>query len=211
MEHKAPYALVGLFVCACVAALVGFVLWSQGSHEKNYTRYTVLFPESVSGLEAGAQVLYRGIRVGKVEGLRLPPGDQGDIRVDIRMRDDVPVRESTRAELARMSLTGIVNLNITAPDEGDVSAPPRVSGERYPVIAGQKSAFESALKDVPAITRELRSFTGKANESLDDFRGSFVGKLLGQKKDQPQTQAAPVRESESEGPMSRPRNFQFNR
>ncbi|HEY8964515.1 MAG TPA: MlaD family protein [Alphaproteobacteria bacterium] len=180
MEHKAPYAFVGFFICLCIAAIVGFTVWIQGSHEKDYDGYTVLMPDSVSGLEAGSQVLYRGIRVGKVEKLRLPPGDDPYVRVDIRMRDDVPVYKTTKAELSRTSLTGTVNLNITAPAKGDQTPPLQMAGEKYPIIEGQKSAIETALKDVPAITRQLRSFTGKANESLDDFRGSFVGKLMGQ-------------------------------
>lgn len=184
MEHKAPYALVGLFVCLCIAGMIGFVVWSQGGREKDYLPYTVLMPDSVSGLEVGAQVLYRGIRVGKVEKLRLPPSDDSNVRVDIRMRNDVPVHKTTRAELARMSLTGIVNVNITAPEAGDKDAALRMAGESKPIILGQKSALETALKDVPAITKQLRSFTGKANESLDDFRGSFVGKIMGQGKDE---------------------------
>lgn len=181
MEHKAPYALVGLFVCLCVATLVGFVIWMQGDAQRNSVNYTVMFPESVSGLEQGAQVMYRGVRVGKVEDLRLPPGGDSYIRVDIRIRNDVPVRDSTKAELSRTSLAGIVNLNINAPKDGDTESAPRIAGEKYPVIEGQKSALETALKDVPAITRDLRNLTGKANQSIDDFRGSFVGKLMGQK------------------------------
>lgn len=183
MEHKAPYAFVGFFVCLCIAAMVGFTVWMQGGREKNYAAYTVLVPDSVSGLEVGAQVLYRGIRVGKVENMRLPPVDDPNVRVDIRIRDDVPVRSSTYAELARMSLTGIVSLNITAPKVGDNEPAPRIASEPYPLIEGRKSALETALKDVPAITRELRSFSGKLNEGIDDFQGSFMGRLMGQRKD----------------------------
>ena len=186
MEHKAPYALVGFFVCLCIAGMVGMSVWMKGDREKDYTSYTVLMPESVSGLEEGAQVLYRGIRVGKVEKLRLPQVDDSDVRVDIRLRNDVPVRKTSHAELARMSITGIVSLNIAAPETGDTEAPQRIAGEPYPVIVGQKSAFEAAMKDVPAITRQLRSFSGKLNESMDHFQGSFVGRLMGQKKEAPE-------------------------
>jgi ABC-type transporter Mla subunit MlaD len=208
MEHKAPYALVGLFVCAAVAALVGFLVWIQGNHARDYVAYTALMPDTVGGLDVGGQVLYRGITVGKVEALRLPPingANTGDtnVRVDIRMRGDVPVHPSTHAEIAHTSLTGIVSLNITPADDGDTAPPTRVADEVNPVIIGKKSPLENALKDVPAITHELRNLTGKANESLDDFRGSFVGKLMGQKDPDkaqgqkqygpaPQRKAAPV-------------------
>jgi phospholipid/cholesterol/gamma-HCH transport system substrate-binding protein len=196
MEHKAPYALVGLFVCLCVAALVGFTVWAQGNYTRDYTAYTVLMPDSVGGLDVGAQVQFRGINVGKVQKLRLPPPGDPNVRVDIRMRADVPVHPSTHAEIAHTSLTGIVSLNITAADEGDTAPPMRVADEVNPVIMGKKSPLESALKDVPAITHELRNLTGKANESLDDFRGSFVGKLMGQKDpDKKQTRPAPQKKA----------------
>lgn len=196
MEHKAPYALVGLFVCACIASLVGFTIWTQGGSDKDYAFYTVMFPDSVTGLEEGAQVMYRGVRVGTVEGLRLPPADDPYIRVDIRINNEVPVHDSTKAELSRTSLAGIVNLSLSAPAKGDKEPAPRIASEQYPVIEGQKSALETALKDVPAITRDLRNLTGKANQSIDNFQGSFVGKLMGQKKPEDQKKE-PVQQKRS--------------
>lgn len=193
MEHKAPYAFIGFFVCLCIAVMIGFTVWVQGENQKDYIPYTILMPDSVSGLEAGSQVLYRGIRVGKVEGLRLPVADDPNVRVDIRLRNDVPVYKTTQAELARTSITGLVSLNITAPEKGDTLPPLQVAGETYPVIMGRKSALETALKDVPVITKQLRNFTGKANESLDEFRGSFVGKIMGQNKDKKDTKEKPER------------------
>lgn len=180
MEHKAPYALTGLFVCLCIAGLIGFVVWTKGGNDKAYTFYTVLFPESVSGLEKGAQVLYRGVQVGKVEDLRLPTKDDDEVRVDIRIREDVPVRESTFGELALAGVTGVVNLNLTPPQKDNDAAPaPTLSGEPYPLIEGRPSALESAMKDVPAIAHELRAFSGKLNKNMDNFEGSFIGKLMG--------------------------------
>jgi|GEM_PF-2611386 len=207
MEHKAPYALVGFFVCLCIASMVGLSVWMQGDREKDYAAYTVLMPESVSGLEVGAQVLYRGIRVGKVEKLRLPQADDPNVRVDISLRNDVPVRKTTHAELARMSITGVVSLNIEAPQAGDTQAPTRMAGEVYPIIEGRKSAFETAMKDVPAITRELRNFSGKLNESMDGFQGSFVGRLMGQKKD---TMPDKTSKTSTSKPQSRPQAQPMN-
>lgn len=179
MEHKAPYAIAGLFVCLCVAALVFFVIWVRGGNDEAYARYTVLFPDNVSGLEEGAQVLYRGVPVGKVETMRLPQKHADDIRVDIRIRRSVPVHETSHAELALAGITGVVNVNVVAPKEGDTAPPQRLAGEPYPVIQGQPSALEKAMKDVPAITRDLRAFTGDLNKKMDNFEGSFLGGLMG--------------------------------
>ena len=67
METRAPYALIGLFVLAAIAAGFGFVYWlhnSGGLTER--TVYRVRFENTVSGLLTGAAVLFNGIRVGEV-------------------------------------------------------------------------------------------------------------------------------------------------
>ena len=72
METRAPYALIGLFVMAVIAAAFGFVYWlhnSGGLTER--TVYRVHFENTVSGLLKGASVLFNGIRVGEVTALQL--------------------------------------------------------------------------------------------------------------------------------------------
>ena len=55
-----------------------------------------------------------------------------------------------------------------------------VEGEANPVIEGKPSELSKALKalkDVPVITQEMKSFSGKLNDKMDKFDKSFIGRL----------------------------------
>ena len=72
MEIRAPYVIIGLFVLAAIGAVFGFVYWlhTAGGLTRAH-RLSVRFENTVSGLAAGRAVLFNGIRVGEVTGLRL--------------------------------------------------------------------------------------------------------------------------------------------
>ena len=97
METRAPYALIGLFVLAAIAAVFGFVYWlhnSAGFSERMV--YRVRFENTVSGLLTGAAVLFNGIRVGEVTGLQLDPNDPRLVTATIA------VAATTRSEERRV-------------------------------------------------------------------------------------------------------------
>ena len=82
METRANYVLVGSFVLALIAAEFAFVLWlARVDFEHEPKIYLTYFRGSVSGLQLGSEVQYRGVPVGRltgaaliVEGLLLKPG-----------------------------------------------------------------------------------------------------------------------------------------
>lgn len=75
MSKQANPTLIGAFVTGAVALLAVAVLLFGGSeYFKPKARYVAYFPESVKGLRVGADVLFRGVRIGFVEQIQL----QGD-------------------------------------------------------------------------------------------------------------------------------------
>src|SRR4029077_12205639 len=66
---------VGGGVIAALAVVVAGALWLSGAHlGKTEAVYTARF-RTVGGLGAGAPVVLRGVRVGRVEAIRLAPGN----------------------------------------------------------------------------------------------------------------------------------------
>src|SRR5262249_59572501 len=67
--------VTGAFTLAVIAGVFGFLYWVQngagGGGERSV--YRVVFAGSVSGLRAGAAVLFDGLRVGEVTQLALDP------------------------------------------------------------------------------------------------------------------------------------------
>ena len=69
MEADARYTYVGAAVLLLVGALVGALIWLQGVGGRGeFNRFAIHFEgQALDGLEVGAEVNLRGIRVGRVE------------------------------------------------------------------------------------------------------------------------------------------------
>src|SRR5439155_736301 len=74
---------VGLVVIAAFAVVVGGALWLSGAHiGRTEAVYTARF-RTVGGLNVGDPVVLRGVRVGRVEGIRLASGNwvEADLKI----------------------------------------------------------------------------------------------------------------------------------
>jgi len=114
MEIKARYVLIGLFTLAVIAGGFAFVYWLEttGGLGKR-TSYEVRFHNTVSGLLTGSPVLFDGIRVGEVTGLKLVPSEPKEIDVTIAVDANTPVRADTQASLDFQGLTGVAVVTLT--------------------------------------------------------------------------------------------------
>ena len=100
METKANYSLIGLFTLAVIAGVFGFIYWFQntgGTGERAY--YQIVFDGSVSGLRTGASVLFNGIRVGEVTGLKLNPDKPQQVIAAVSVDKAVAIRSDTQIGL----------------------------------------------------------------------------------------------------------------
>jgi phospholipid/cholesterol/gamma-HCH transport system substrate-binding protein len=168
MEKTAHYFIVGLFVMVSIFAFIGFLIWLMGARDRqNYDFYTVVFKDSISGLEEGSNVHYKGVQVGRVMKLRLVPDNREIVEVDIGVNKGTPVRSNTKINLETQGITGLVRLQLSTDNE-DTAPPPRVEGHKYPVLAGTGSQLDKALNDLPAITGQIREIAEKVNGLLDE-------------------------------------------
>src|SRR5438309_6910498 len=82
MKRENEFA-VGVVVIAAFAVVVTGALWLSGAHlGKTEAVYTARF-RTVGGLGAGDPVVLRGVRVGRVEAIRLAPGNwvEADLKI----------------------------------------------------------------------------------------------------------------------------------
>jgi paraquat-inducible protein B len=77
MSRRANLSLIGVFVLGGAALLLSFVvLFGNLKLFKDTVRFVLYFDTSVSGLNEGAPVLFRGVRVGRVTDIRLEANPQ---------------------------------------------------------------------------------------------------------------------------------------
>lgn len=117
---------VGLFVVVAGSILAGGLLWIAGSRLlRPVATYTVLFEDSVSGLNAGSNVEYQGVVVGRVRDLRLTPDIPPKVAVIVDLDPATPVRTDIQAALVGSIVTGIQYIQLYG---GSAAAEPLRSG-----------------------------------------------------------------------------------
>ena len=172
MKSRTNYFLIGLFVLAGIAATFGGVLFfgattfaSRGIVVESY------FAESVQGLEKGAIVRFRGVRIGVVTDILLAsqayPTDQPyalvralldptDVGLDEnaqRQKLRERVGQGYRVRLASQGLTGALYLetDLVSPQEADVEPLPidwEPAYERVPSVPSVISRIGQSFEEV---------------------------------------------------------------
>ncbi len=190
--------LVGSFVLGAFALGVIAILTFGGMHlfTKNL-RAVVVFKDSIAGLEVGAPVTFRGVRIGRVEGMRLHvdqlhhtswipvyldvfvdriswvKGSAGTTRLDLQ----VAVDSGLRAQLVSESLvTGQMSVNLDYhPD-----IPARLAGHpedtiEIPTIPSDIQNLEDELRnlDLPAIGLKTQQVLASMQRVLEDLDGKI--------------------------------------
>lgn len=169
MEEKVNFAVVGVFVLALCAALIGGVLWlsSGKSYRKDYDLYRTYMQESVSGLSLDAPVRYHGVEVGRVREIALAPGNIEQVRLTLAIERGTPVKEDTVAVIQTQGLTGIAFVDLTA---GSRDSPPlrAQAGEEYPVIKAGPSLMTRLDSALTALLTNLNRTSENLNALLDE-------------------------------------------
>lgn len=178
MENRAHYVLIGMFTLIVVAALLLFALWlGKVGLNKHYHHYRIVFAEAVTGLTAGSQVQYNGIRVGEVEQLRLDPKDPRKVLVRIEVAADTPVRTDTRAELGKMGFTGGALVQLTG-GTPDAEALLPTDSDPVPVIRAKSSGMNNLLATGNRIAAKLDTILDRVDQVVSKQNVAHIDRTL---------------------------------
>ena len=167
MEPRAHHVLIGLFTVVTIAAILLFALWlgdSQGNRE--YTWYEIGFRQGVSGLSEGSPVQYSGIEVGNVAELRLDPENPSHVLALVRVYEDVPVRENTKASLSLANITGAMTIQLS----GGTADSKILKGDRRnpPYIQAEPSQLSALMSNSESLFQRADDFLTNANQFLSE-------------------------------------------
>ncbi len=169
METRANFIIIGAFTLLGILGGLGFFLWLASVQiDRQYAQYGVLF-DNVSGLDQSADVLFNGVGVGRVVGIRIWEKDPSKVYVAIEIDANTPVAIDTVAQLESQGVTGVAYIALSGGSPGSALLTPEADGP--PIIASRQSSFQSLvssapdlLEDASTIIRQLEQLTGAENQ-----------------------------------------------
>lgn len=170
METDKNYFAVGCFVLATVIFAAFFAIWLVGAQDSaRYTPYRIRFADSVSGLDVGGNVKFRGVAVGKVEKISIDPQDTRLIQVDVSILKDTPIKTDTVATMKLQGITGVVFVELSGTTTG---APNLVadkgSRDEIPVIPAKSSSIEAIINVMPEILAKVSTIADRISAVLSE-------------------------------------------
>jgi ABC-type transporter Mla subunit MlaD len=188
VKSDTSYFIIGLFVAVGVILLTaGVVLFGTRGLGPDAVACYTLIEESVSGLETGAPVRFRGVQVGRVERMFIAnqvfDTDLPYIAVEFSVVSVVDsdtlkerireyVGQGFRLRLSSSGLSGVAYL------EGDFMGDD--ASERYPPL--ERDWLEPGAEDerlyIPSAPSTLESLVDSLRKFLDDLRDTDVSGLV---------------------------------
>ncbi|MDF3932857.1 MlaD family protein [Pseudomonas citronellolis] len=177
METRAHHVVIGLFTVLVAIGGLLFGLWlAKNSSDQQYNFYDVIFTEAVTGLSQGGTVQYSGIKVGDVVSLRLDPQDPRKVLARIRVFDQTPIRQDTRAKLA---ITGVTGTAIIQLSNGSPDSPPLVGKDgKVPVIKTIPSPLSKLLANGEDIATNVSNLINNINRMFSQENVDRISRTL---------------------------------
>lgn len=145
METRARYVVIGLFIVAVTFVGFAFVYWMESAGGLGpRASFRVRFDSPVTGLGRGSFVLFNGVRVGEVTGLRLDRQAPARLEAIIAIDPVAPVRADTRVSVEFQGLTGAPAILLTGGGPG--AAPLQGQGSEPPLLIADAASGLSVMQ-----------------------------------------------------------------
>ena len=160
MKRENEFA-VGVVVIAALALMVGGALWLSGAHfGRTEAVFTARF-RTVGGLGVGNPVVLRGVRVGRVEAIRLAPGNW--VEADLKIYSGVTPPAKPAVIAASASLFGEWAATLISSD------PPPADPNIRQALAEAQAAAGGAGKWPGATLPDIGQLTAQASRIATDI------------------------------------------
>lgn len=171
MRAPSRYVKLGLFTLLGLAALV-IALAYLGIQRDTVDIYHTYFDESVQGLDEGAIVKFRGVRIGKVSKIGVAP-DHRLIEISLaidhqraRALDLTELAPRLRAQLVIFGITGVKLVDLDFADEHTPPPPVLTFTPAELFIPSRPSLLGSLEDDLVAFVHKLPTLVDRSVDTL---------------------------------------------
>jgi len=173
---RAQKVRLGIFIGVGLTVLIGGLLILAGSKfGEQRDLYLVRFHEagvSLNGLDVGSPVKYSGIRVGRVDAVRIDPEDVSVILVELSLDHKTPVAEDTKANLGSQGITGLKYIELT---RGTSGARVRKPGEEIPPGT---SLFDTLSQSAEQIAKKVETVLDRVSDMTGPDQKDRIARVL---------------------------------
>ncbi|MDA3814402.1 MAG: MlaD family protein [Candidatus Cloacimonetes bacterium] len=119
MVTKAQKFRLGIFITVISVLMVMFLIMVAGTKimQKRDIYYIRYKDSSVTGLQIGGPVKYRGIGIGRVDDISVDLENISDIIVKVSIKSGTPIKGDMKASLIPIGITGLVQIEISGGTE----------------------------------------------------------------------------------------------
>lgn len=167
--------LTGLFVLTLTGAVLLFAWWMSGGQTQRVA-YTVVTDSEVTGLSDASPVFYRGVRAGRVLGIRFNPDDMREILIDIEADASLPITQGTWASLRPQGLTGLSQLVLH--DEGTDPEPLTTTAGDPAQIPMRPGMLESLLESGETVLANVERVSEGLGMLVSEENLLLIGAIL---------------------------------
>ncbi len=164
MEYRRSEIRAGVFLLLSfvVVVVMVFAVSDIQSLFKKKKEVKVLFSSS-EGLEKNAPVRYSGMKIGKVESVRIAPEYNDKVMVTLSVYQDTLVKQDTKASIKTLGLVGGKYVELSS---GSPGAPPLGPGE---TLTGEESMkLEDLTKAALTVVGKLTNIATNLDRMLGD-------------------------------------------
>lgn len=168
MENRSHALMTGLFTITLLIAAVLFGIWFNRDRVQ-YDPYLIATTQSIPGLNPQAAVRYRGLEVGKVDGIDFDPKLAGQILIHLSIDPATPITKTTYATLGYQGVTGIAYIQLDDEATGSPALPTtKADPSRIPLQPGLFDQLEkrgtAILGQAEEVTKKLNTLLSPANQ-----------------------------------------------
>jgi phospholipid/cholesterol/gamma-HCH transport system substrate-binding protein len=186
MEAGRERTLVGLFVLIAAGIFLGTIIALSAGLGVETVSHRAYF-KFAGGVQPGAPVRFGGLLVGKVDRVRVDPGDSTRIEIEVKVNRDAPLKTDSVAKISTLGPLTDNYIEITTGSQRAELAPPGsalLSAEAFglPQLGDAAQALmpdiQNALQKLNQNLDGLQVTLTRANDLLNDRNRANIGSSL---------------------------------
>ncbi len=178
MDTKINFFKIGIFILIFTLMLLAVIFWlgKYGFEKKKFDEYSIYFKESVSGLNVGSAIKYKGFEVGNVNEIKINPNNSEEIELNILIQKGTPIKEDNYAILGNLGITGLKYIELKGGTNDSALLKENEFGIK--IIQSKTSDLVSLFDSTQDITQEFMLVLNQIKKVLDDKNIDKFSKIL---------------------------------